>query len=78
MKVLYTSLPYQVLSELEHHKEAEQAEPRHEAHHGERAHIGRVADVKVLSSQEQRPTNDGLRINKKVIHVFFPSSFCQS
>ena len=62
MKVLYASLPYQVLPELEHHKEAEQAEPRHEAHHGQGAHIGWVADVKVLSSQEQRPSNNCLQI----------------
>ena len=62
MIILYIPLPYQILPELKYHEEAEQTEACHQAHHGQGAHIGRVADVQVLSPKEQRPTNDGLKI----------------
>ena len=51
-KFLYVSLPYQILSELENYKEAEQAEPSYQAHDGQGPHICCVADGQVLSPQE--------------------------
>ena len=63
------------MSELKDHKEAEQAEARHQAHHGQGPHIGRVADVQVFSPQEQRPSNDCLKLTTLIMKNYKIISF---